>query len=325
LLRQSQSESLTLGEFRELYLSERRQGRSSARRFRKSQKPVSEATLLLHDMTLKYLIGWFGPDRAINSLEPDELSDWIEALAAGELNHLRRWRGRRDGPPSDETLRKQVRLAKGIFSWAAQRGYIPNNPMADFAAPGRPSQPNYYVTRDDLAALCQASDSRPWATLCNLCRLAGLRRGEALALPWQGEATDQQGVVREVGVDWDNQRLLLVSPKTRAFRQVPIEPALYERLCDDWQYASRVDDLIAPARFSNLVRVAKDNARAAGLEPWAKPYQAMRSSWENDLKQAGVPEATFASWLGHSMIVSRMHYTAPTDAEFERITSGGSA
>ncbi len=57
------------------------------------------------------------------------------------------------------------------------------------------------------------------------------------------------------------------------------------------------------------------------LEAWPKPFQSMRSSCENDWKQKHVAEATYCVWLGHSPTVSRKHYVAPTEAEFEAISN----
>ncbi len=46
----------------------------------------------------------------------------------------------------------------------------------------------------------------------------------------------------------------------------------------------------------------------------------MRSSCENDWKASGIAEPTYTAWLGHSATVSRQHYVAPTEAEFDRVT-----
>ena len=67
--------------------------------------------------------------------------------------------------------------------------------------------------------------------------------------------------------------------------------------------------------------VEKDSRRGrdAGMKPWPKLYQAMRSSCENDHKMRGIAEATYSCWQGHSPTVSRKHYTAPTDQEFAAV------
>ncbi len=46
---------------------------------------------------------------------------------------------------------------------------------------------------------------------------------------------------------------------------------------------------------------------------------SMRSSYENEWKQRGVAEATYCAWLGHSPKVSREHYVAPTNDEYQAI------
>ena len=56
-------------------------------------------------------------------------------------------------------------------------------------------------------------------TLIALCRLAGLRRGEALALPWSA-------------IDWEKRWLTVFATKTGAKRIVPIEPKLHGILKD---------------------------------------------------------------------------------------------
>ncbi len=59
-----------------------------------------------------------------------------------------------------------------------------------------------------------------------------------------------------------------------------------------------------------------------GLTAWRKPYQALRSSCENDFKTAGIAEHTYLAILGHSLEVSRKHYVSPTDAELDALAGG---
>ena len=55
-------------------------------------------------------------------------------------------------------------------------------------------------------------------------------------------------------------------------------------------------------------------------DPWPDFYQAMRTSCENQWKASGVAEATYTAWLGHDRSVSRKHYVAPTEAEYDAVT-----
>ena len=61
-------------------------------------------------------------------------------------------------------------------------------------------------------------------------------------------------------------------------------------------------------------------ARSPSAALWPDFFQAMRSSCENQWKAAGVAEATYAAWLGHDPSVSRKHYVAPTEAEYDAVT-----
>ena len=70
----------------------------------------------------------------------------------------------------------------------------------------------------------------------------------------------------------------------------------------------------------NATRRLQKAIQDAGMIPWPKAYNALRSSCEQDFKTTGVPEATYTKWVGHSVEVSRGHYTDPTPAEFEMIT-----
>ena len=93
-------------------------------------------------------------------------------------------------------------------------------------------------------------------------------------------------------------------------------PRLEAVLLDAFDKAEAGDTSITGLSPHNLTRKAQEFARAAGLDPWAKFYQSMRVSRENDWKRDGFAEATYAKWLGHSETVSRQHYVSPTDEEF---------
>ena len=72
---------------------------------------------------------------------------------------------------------------------------------------------------------------------------------------------------------------------------------------------------------NNVTRNAQIIVRNAELDPLPRLFQSLRSSCENDLKQQGIAEVTYARWLGHSPEVSRMHYTSPTDQEFAAVSN----
>ena len=108
-----------------------------------------------------------------------------------------------------------IRDAKAIFKRAVDDDLILFNPFdrLKVGAP-KPDKDWHYVSLAELDKLLDASKTVGWKTLIALCRLAGLRRGETLALPW-------------TGVDWQARRLTVYAEKTGAKRIVPIDPKLY--------------------------------------------------------------------------------------------------
>jgi len=162
-------------------------------------------------------------------------------------------------------------------------------------------------------------------TLVGLCRLAGLRRGEALEFVWSGRAVDRDGAERWVGVDFGRCRLCIVAVKTGKYREVPIVPMLWCILAEQAE-AMPGETLVVPCR-----QVSRNNLRArllaiikrAGLKRWPKLFQTLRSSCENQWKTEGIAEATYSVWLGHSIEVSRKHYVQPLESEFDNVTRSG--
>ncbi len=57
--------------------------------------------------------------------------------------------------------------------------------------------------------------------------------------------------------------------------------------------------------------------KRAGLIPWVKPFQNLRSTRETELMEI-YPSHVVVSWIGHSEKVARQHYLQTTDAHFER-------
>ena len=55
----------------------------------------------------------------------------------------------------------------------------------------------------------------------------------------------------------------------------------------------------------------------AGLTPWPKPFQNLRSTRETELIEI-FPSHVVVSWIGHSEKVARQHYLQTTDAHFEK-------
>lgn len=308
---------MTLADFTTVYAERRAQGDAGKGYLRGAPK-LDPKTIAEHLMTLRYMQQHFGDGRDLGSIGVADAEAFIDALGAGKLADART-KLKRSYTAGPQTVRKNIRNAKAIFNWAHRFGSVWANPFADFDGKTLPSEPNAYVQLDVLEKVLKAAPSKGWKALFALCRLAGLRRGEALALPLSEHAGDGEGVKRWVGIDWDKLRIHLVAEKTDRHRVVPIAPRLHELLAEAFNDLPDGATRIVAIAPNNLTREGKAIVKAAGVKPWPKLFQALRSSCENDWKQGGVAEATYCAWAGHSTAVSRGHYVSPTDAEFEAI------
>ena len=68
---------------------------------------------------------------------------------------------------------------------------------------------------------------------------------------------------------------------------------------------------------SNLRTRLNKIIRAAGLTPWPKLFQNLRSSRSTELATE-YPDYVAAAWMGHSTAVANKHYWQVTDADFDR-------
>jgi hypothetical protein len=71
------------------------------------------------------------------------------------------------------------------------------------------------------------------------------------------------------------------------------------------------------------LRTELDRAiKRAGLEPWPKRFQNLRSTRETELTDQGFPQHVVCAWLGNSPKVAHKHYLQVTPAHFAAALSG---
>lgn len=259
-------------------------------RYVASRTDLRPRTLELHKLTKKYLLAYFGADVRIDKINRAMAFDWRVALAKGELTDTPR--------PAEATICQHIRNAKVIFNHAVRDDLVLSNPFDRLkGATSEPDKKWKYVTREELRQLLGACPSISWRLLLALCRLAGLRQGEALSLLWSS-------------IDWDARRLEVLAEKTGRRRIVPIEPVLYSLLLEAFSAASEREQLVIPRnsiRCSNLWRDFGVICKRAKLERWAKWCHVLRKNYETDWAQR-FPQYVVSAWSGHSIQVSARHY-----------------
>jgi integrase len=263
----------------------------------KSRTELKPATLYLFELTAKYLKRFFGESTSIDKLTRQGARDWRTALARGDFSDGR--------PMADVSVCHRCGDAKTMFKRAVEDDVLPLNPFdrLKVRAP-KPDKDWYYVSQGDLEKLFAACNTIGWKVLIALCRLAGLRRGEALSLPWSG-------------IDWQNRRLTVFAEKTGEKRIVPIDPMLYPLLEEARQARltdqTRVCDVNPHCLWRNFNVIRK----RAGLPAWKDAFQVMRRNRETDWAQQ-YPQYAVSEWIGHDITVSATHYLQVPEELFRK-------
>jgi len=163
------------------------------------------------------------------------------------------------------------------------------------------------------AAVLEACPDPEWQLIFALSRFGGLRcPSEHLAL-------------RLIDIDWERDRLTVHSPKTKKYegkesRVVPIFPELKPYLEAVW-FAAEPGTEYVINRYrdtnSNLRTQLQRILKRAGLEPWPKLFQNLRSTRETELS-AEYPIHVVCAWIGNSPRVAQAHYLQVTETDFQR-------
>ena len=228
----------------------------------------SPLTLEMHLHTLRRLARFFGDKK--------KLSDVDERDANAFRGLLRREVGL-------ETEKKELRSARAIYNWALTLRMVERNPFQVLRGlqPSRRERPLPHVSRDDIEAMINAASRKrnadTWIGLLALCRFAGLRRIEALELPWAGYDDDDRGRRHWTGVAWDRLRICLVGhckgrSGGRIYREVPVCPRLNELLLELYDRAPDGAGTIVNDLRNNYSRDVQLLMDWAGVERFAEPF-----------------------------------------------------
>jgi len=164
-----------------------------------------------------------------------------------------------------------------------------------------------YISLEELDKLLDACPNIGWKMLIALCRLAGLRRGEALELTWSD-------------INWQEHYFTVIALKTGRRRIVPIVPNLYQLLLEAFDQAQENEERICPISHYCLWRNFQVYRKRAGLEKWKDAFKVMRRNCETDWAQK-YPQYVVSTWIGHNIQVSARHYLQ-VPAELYKMVAG---
>jgi integrase len=264
---------------------------------RKSE--VAPGTIELHEMTNRYLKAQLGEERRIDTITRFDARAFKTALAKGDLVRVNE---RKHGPPTAATVDLHIRNARTMFNRAVDDDLIQFNPFDRLAGGVAPTEKNWhYVDAAEFKKLLGACPNDGWRVFLGLCRLAGLRQGEALSLRW-GQ------------VDWDGNRLEVWGEKTKRKRVVPVAPELLPILRAAFEKAAEGEVyVVTGVTHLNVWRDFGVICKHAGVKQYAKWCHTLRKNREGDWISAGFPFHVVADWMGHSPEVARQHYLRVDD------------
>ena len=214
----------------------------------------------------------------------------------------------------ENTIRRRCGRARQLFRVAVKGRILERNPFAELQGVTVQANPKrrYFITRDEAAKVLEACPDAQWKLLFALSRYGGLRcPSEHLALRW-------------IDVDWAASRITVHSPKTehhdgKDCRIIPIFPELRPFLEAAWDEAEEGAEFVVTRYRESKVNMRTQFCRIlkrAGIAPWPKLFQNLRSTRETELAET-FPIHVVCDWIGNSEAVARTHYLQTTDAHFE--------
>jgi len=259
---------------------------------------VKPATALVYGHTRRNLIAYFGAGKALAEITPGDADKWRLYLIGLKL--------------SDNTVRRRCGIAKQYFRAAIRRKLLMVNPFADLKAAIQANTKRFYfISKQEAAKVLEACPDAQWRLLFALSRYGGLRcPSEHLALRW-GD------------VDWEKGRILIRSPKTEHHaggesRMMPLFPELLPHLREVFEAAEPGTEYVI-TRYRehncNLRTQLERIIKRAGLQPWPKLFQNLRSTRETELAERW-PVHVVCAWIGNSRAVAQKHYLQVTDEHF---------
>ena len=284
-------------------------------------KKAAQSTLATWRGTQSFLGSFLGSDRLIGDITAEDAHQFRRWLDKRRINH--KTAGRNGKPMAENAKRKHIANCKMFFNAAKRRGLLDRNPFeAQVSSSEANRSRDFYVTPEITRKLLDAAPDTQWRLLIALWRLAGLRKMEVFNLTW-GDIQLQNG------------KMLVRSTKTQhhegcEIRYVPIRDVqryLEEAFSDELPEGQACLPADAPVitRFSrsnnNLDKPFKKIVEDAGLIPWPKLFQNLRSSCETQWLKEGARADLVANWIGHSVKVQNKNYVQHTEDDIVSFNS----
>ena len=212
---------------------------------------------------------------------------------------------------SESTLRRTIGRARQFFNAAIDAELISKNPFKGQKVTVKANESRFFdITPEMAEKVLDACPDTQWRLIFGLCRYGGLRcPSEVLRLTWQD-------------IDFENDRFTVHASKTEhhedsGIRTVPMFPELRPLFQDAFDLAKE-GDVYCITRYrdtsANLRTQLTKIIKRAGLEPWPKRFQNLRSTRETELlKMTNGNIKAVCRWIGNSPKIALEHYLQVTE------------
>ena len=266
---------------------------------------VKPGTVTNYRQAESKLVEFFGTKKlaAVTPLDADKFRSWLKGdkktKSGMGLN--------------ENSARSIVKNAKLIFGAAVKGKLLVENPFAGHSTAiiERPDRLQF-VELETIDRVLKSCPNSEWRAIVALCRFAGLRcPSEVFTLRW-------------CDVDFERGRMRVRSPKLEGqqgeFREVPLFPEVRLALEEHFMEPDGAEYVIRRkpnGTGTNLRTTFEKIVRRAGVEPWKKLFQNLRSSRETELAEH-YPVHVVTKWLGNSPKVAMAHYLQVRDTDFAK-------
>ncbi len=301
--RENVGKGITLGQWLERWFASRTDLRGS--------------TLTFYRHTRRDLLRFFGAERPLASITRGDAQDFHRYLKTHP-------RGRKKKPLAEATANRRLVAARTIFNAAVDHELLQRNPFAGIAATvrGNPERMRF-IDRETTARVIAACPDAQWRLLVALARYGGLRVPSEAVLLTREDVDLERGVLRIKAAKTEHhprhaERVIPLFPELRPYVLEALEAMPQGETHLVWRYKHlAVDYKERGFHTANLRTQFRKIIRRAGLEPWPKVWQNLRSSRQTELAEH-FPQHVVCQWIGNSEPVAQEHYLQVHEEHYRR-------
>ena len=207
----------------------------------------------------------------------------------------------RSQPLAKSTLSMEMQSLRHIFNLAVEEGIIKVSPLKDIRKIKEDDPNPVPFTADEIMRMEEVEKNRQEDLVYKLFRHTGMRRGDVAELQWRA-------------IDWDTKTLTWRTRKMGKQIIIPLVPALYRALEDDYLPGRNTVLGMGSAR---IYRTIKEIGEAAKVED-CHPHK-FRTTLATELLAKGATLFDVAAILGDTPATVDRYYGAHTAEQRERV------